>query len=154
DSGGERFIFTRVFSLQGKLALSKISDTDGNTIHLAYDIASRITSVTDSSGRIIRFTYDGANHILSVDVSHPGLNQPPFTLAFFEYSASGELAAAYDPAGRVTRYEYDSHFLVALTNVWGGTQYFAYDDNGWAVATWRSDATEVRLIRRTRDTTA
>ncbi|MBZ5653763.1 MAG: DUF6531 domain-containing protein [Acidobacteriia bacterium] len=154
DSEGQRFVFARVSSLLDKLALSEISNLDGISIRLDYDIAGRITAVIDNSGRIIRFTYDGASHILSIDVWHPSVNQPPFTLAFFEYNASGDLVTAYDLAGRATRYEYDSHFLVAVTNAWGGTQYLAYDDNGLAVATWRSDGTEVRLIRRTSDTTA
>lgn len=128
------------------LRLHSREDVDGNRTQYLYS-GDALTGILNSSNRLLKFFYDWSGRIIEARFSHPSL-RTEVTLALYRYDMSGDLAEAVDRSGLPVRYEYDRHFLVAITNRKGGRTYFAYDNEGAAVARWRSDGGRYRYFRR------
>jgi RHS repeat-associated protein len=121
-------------------------DIDGNRIDYFYS-GDVVTGIRGSSNRLLKFSYDFSGRIIGLQFSHPSLSSD-ITLAIYRYDSRGDLVEAVDRSGFPIQYEYDHHFLVAITNRKGGRTYLAYDSDGSGIARWRSDGGRFRYVRR------
>ncbi|MDO8803425.1 MAG: RHS repeat-associated core domain-containing protein [Elusimicrobiota bacterium] len=118
---GSRYVF------DGNGALQKITDTNGNTINLAY-ADGKLTKITDPAGRVFAFSYDSGGRIAAI--AGPG-NQT----VSYGYSASGDLENVGYPGGKYGAYEYDEPHLLASyddskSQTGMPTGIYEYDDLG------------------------
>lgn len=105
---------TEFFNAQGKL--SQITDRNGNSVTLQYDLSNRLISVTDAVGRITQFTYNAAGKVSLV-------TDPIGRKASFSYDANNNLVSTTDMAGNVSTFTYNgTSYMTSLTTPNGTTQ--------------------------------
>jgi YD repeat-containing protein len=137
---------------EGGRGLARIVSTRGrnrhNEIRYQYEVvdgAARLVAVVDSGGRTVRFGYDAAGRLAKVFLPHPDVRDEWVLHASYNYSDVGDLIAATDAEGAVTRYAYDrrSHLLVQETDGNGLSFYWMYDgrsSGARCVRTWGDGA--------------
>ncbi len=116
------------FNSDGRLA--SITDSDGNTLTIAYDSAGFLTSITDANGRTVNLSKGANGHVESMT---------DFTGRTYRYAydAAGNLTSVTDPMGAIVRYEYDARGrLLKMVDSLGKTvRTITYDGEG-RVATY------------------
>jgi RHS repeat-associated protein len=127
-----------------RLVLTKWEDGCGNALRFEYDRDGRLDVLTDTMERRFRFTYNGDGRIQEIALLKGASQKSQLRLVLYQYAADGKLAAAIDPLDHASRYEYDSHLMVAYTNRNGGRYLAQYDKKGRCTRTWREDG---RLVR-------
>lgn len=97
--------------------LTAISDRNGNSLSLTYDITGRLLRVTDSVGHYLQLTYNPEGKIVTVtDDSNRTL--------LYGYDPAGNLSNYIDPVGNQTFYFYDNdHDLVNVIDPNGTVQF-------------------------------
>ncbi len=92
----------RVFDLDLTQGLTRLADTNGNTLQISG------TSITHSSGRSIAWSRDGAGRITT-------LTDPLGESIGYSYDAAGDLVAVTDRENQTTRFTYNgSHGLLTI----------------------------------------
>ncbi|MEO7330857.1 MAG: DUF6531 domain-containing protein, partial [Minicystis sp.] len=118
-------------------SLVRITDHCWNAVDLSYR-EGRLSEVTDSGGRVLRFTCT-AGRLTAIRLRHEKTESGWLDLVRYQYDTEGRLAAAVDPKGNASRYEYQGGVLVKETNRNGLSFHFEYDwyhPEGWCERTW------------------
>jgi len=135
--------------------LTSLTQSNGESLTIAYNLAGRIQSVTDSDGRQTLFTYDASNeHLISVRgydgrvtsytyvsgqgaASEHALSQITFaagTHRYFMYDAEGRLAStSRDGGAEAIHFNYDLEGTVTAMDALGNPSQFFFDDWGQIV---------------------
>jgi RHS repeat-associated protein len=88
-----------VYRFDASGGLVSVTDINANTLTVARDAQSRVTSVTDEAGRQLTFTYD-ATRLVSV-------TGPDAKSVTFGFDADGRLNKVTDQSGEFVTYVYD-----------------------------------------------
>ncbi len=132
---GRAYHFEPVPGAAASHPLVRITDRCDNAIELRYD-RGQLQAVTDSVGRQLDFASSGGR-LRAIRLRRG--NEPWADLVHYQYDREGRLAAAVDPLGHATRYDYRGGVMVKETNRNGLSFYFefdAYEPEGWCVRTW------------------
>ena len=115
------------FAVTGKL--SGITDRNGNTTNLIYDILGNLIQVTDAGGRSLIFLYDSSTRIIQI-------TDPAGRTQFFQYDSGNNLVGMIDPAGGNTTWTYDVNHRVLLITLPNGQTLLqnSYDGGGRVVS--------------------
>ena len=113
--------------------LTSISDLNGNTITLSYDISNDLDYITDTMGRVIDISVDAQHRITS-------LTDPIGRMIEYEYDTNGDLIKATDARLNFEQYTYDAlHQMETVIDKRGNTKLtMTYDAS--RVVTSQSDA--------------
>jgi len=89
---GTQWFYTQVPSNTSFYRPTKIEDTNGNYITIAYSTASgadkqAISTITDTIGRLITFAYNGTHELTGITVTPPGGTAK--TVAYFNWAQIG-----------------------------------------------------------------
>ncbi|TWO70301.1 hypothetical protein FN976_15015 [Caenimonas sedimenti] len=128
ESGGG-FVYTRAFDetryrFEGS-RLADITQRNGWTMSLSYDLAGNLVRVSNAFGRALQFTYAGSRLT--------GATAPDGSTVGYAYDAQGRLSGVTFPDGKTRQYHYeDTRFAAALTGI--------TDENGQRYATFTYDA--------------
>ncbi|QXD13880.1 hypothetical protein GQ464_010400 [Rhodocaloribacter litoris] len=136
-----RYVFPKSQGRGGTLYPERIEDPYGNHVQFVY-AGTRPLRLIDAEGRQVHFSYDG-NRIAAVQVTD---GREVVRRRTYRYDFHGDLVAVEDGAGRVWRFEYQSHLLVACTDRLGGRQYAQYDADRRCIAIWQADGSAVRHL--------
>lgn len=124
--------------------LSKITDANGNSVNMTYDILNRLSTLSDDLGNTTTYQYDAAgnltretdpngnNKYYSYDASNRlTAVQIPVGTWQYAYDGAGNFISMRDAKGNLYRYTYDvSGRLMQETDPLGNATNYAYDDNG------------------------
>ncbi|MYM90379.1 hypothetical protein GTP91_24805 [Rugamonas sp. FT82W] len=91
---------TRTTVKDSRGLLTRVTDTDNNSLSYQYDANGNLTQTTDPQGNLTTYVYDALNHRLSS--SDPDLGKWNYV-----YDVLGELIQQTDPKGQVTTMAYD-----------------------------------------------
>lgn len=111
---------------------------DGHERRYDYE-NGRLARVHDGAGRTLHFQYNARGLLDRIHLPHPDRSSEWMLAARFEYSKEGDLLAAHDSVGGVTRYQYIEHLLTVETNRNGLSFRFAYDggdSSARCIRTW------------------
>ena len=112
---------TYVFNADGRIIAEQ--DRNGIPTTFSYNASGQLATVTDVSGRTVTFTYNATGFVSQV-------TNPAGQHITYGYT-SKTLVWVTDPAGRITRYSYDSsHRLVSETDPTGGVTTTHYNSAG------------------------
>ena len=118
------YVFPRDATLPREALVERLEDACGNSLRFIRD-ADGLRAMVESAGRRIEvISKAGLVRELHMQVSE---HRPPHVLARFEYSAEGELLAAYDALGKALRFEYEHRRLIRHTNRNGLSFHYEYD---------------------------
>ncbi|WP_298315320.1 DUF6531 domain-containing protein [uncultured Aquimarina sp.] len=106
-----------------EIKLSKISNTDGATIHFQY-INTRLHRIVDTIGRVIKFHANENNLISKITLHHKGKEK---TLVKYAYNDAKDMVVITDALGQTTRATYKNHLMFSKTDRNGQTYYWEYD---------------------------
>lgn len=140
---------------RGLARLARVARRGGGVIELHRDEHARLRELRVDDRPIVAFEHDDQGRIES-------LWRPLGTRlqrhARFEYSAEGDLVAAFDADDRSRRYVYSGHLLVVETDREGASFHYGYDahgpaarcvrawgDDGWLDRTFDYDGPHVRV---------
>ena len=128
----------------GQSRLTHIRNPTNQSVGFDYDGTFCLQSVRTSEGRWLRFEHDANGKLKRVIVPVPagGADAGWYDKVTYSYSASGDLVAATDSAGKAKRYEYDAHLLVTETDRDDNVFYFQYDgrdSTARCIRTWGDD---------------
>ena len=108
------------YACNGSAVLSSITDTNNNTVTLAYDGIGHLASITDVAGRSTTFAYNSDNQVSTI-------TDPLGRLIHFTYE-NGNMRTSTDLAEVTTTFTYDAtNFLTSMSTPLGATS-FAYQD--------------------------
>ncbi len=128
----EKLTFTAPTTATAGLLIAQ-ADRNGYTTSLTYTTpltTPLLSRVTDAAGRSLIFSYDGSNHITKI-------SDPIGRTTVFTYdNGTGDLIAAQDVGGAVTRFTYapGTHLLQTMTDPNNGTVTNAYDSYGRVIS--------------------
>lgn len=106
------------FNAAGKLG--EITDLNGNTLTMVYDMSGNLATVIDPAGRITTFTHNGGKRLVNI-------NDPAGNNYSFSYGGNG-LASITRPDGGIWRYSYDSdYYLISKTDPIGRKTTYVYN---------------------------
>jgi len=98
------------------------------TTYDAYDADGRVTQMTDSKGVASTFSYDSRGRILTL-AQQPNVGATRLTQ--YTYTASGDIASATFPDGRMLTYAYSAaRKLLSITDNAGNVVQYSYDLKG------------------------
>ena len=126
--GGDRSLWSRVYSYSAEGALVRSEDSAIGTTHYTYDAAHRLATARNPGGEEQTFAYDAADNL----VQQPGLKDLLMASGNRLASANGD------------RFEYNDRNDVALREGRGGATHFHYDARDMLVrcetrsGTWRA----------------
>jgi YD repeat-containing protein len=89
--------------------LTSLTHSDGQSLRIAYNTASRITSVADSAGRQTTFTYDATNEHLQSTTEFDG------RVTHYTYATDHALTSVQNPDGTIDNFAYDTQGRLART---------------------------------------
>lgn len=127
--------FVHYFGLvDGAYRLQFVRYRNRGYLSLQYD-RGRLARVIDSVGRVVLFEGNRDGRIESISVPDPrGIR---LFFARYAYDNEGNLVAATDGDGNMTRYAYDDHHrMTRLEYPSGITFHFVYDAQGRCIETW------------------
>jgi RHS repeat-associated protein len=112
----------------GVARVVRTTDRSGDAeIVYTYDDRAHLVAVRDSGGRPVRLENDGAGRLARVLLPDPDTPDRWAPAVEFAYSEDGDLIAARDALGNVTRYAYDAHLMVQESDRNGQSFYWIYD---------------------------
>jgi len=104
--------------------ITRITDTVGRDVNLAYDAENRITLITDPIGRTVDYTYDAHGDL----VSSTDMNGNATT---FTYDADHQLLTVVDPRGNTVvanTYDEQKRVVTSQQDAKGGQTTYDYDE--------------------------
>ncbi len=115
--------------------LTKISDTYGRIVTLAYNAQNKLTSVTDPLARVTTLQYDSTGHKL-IQLADPTVGTDPTHKPIqYTYNLFYQLTGKTDQAGRTFSYGYTSGFPglpVAVQDSRGAARSTLSNPNNWS----------------------
>lgn len=118
DKSGNRSHFTKVVPGKEIWHLTKITDTEGNSIDITVDQNGAITKVTDGANQVITITYAGENvekitdssgKVTTYGYSNSNLTQIKYSdnkYSYYTYDSQNKLTSAKNIDGMKIGYEY------------------------------------------------
>ncbi|GAB3955155.1 hypothetical protein GCM10028805_41840 [Spirosoma harenae] len=124
--------------------VSRITDANGTTLEMTYDLLNRTKTVKDAQGHTVSYDYDAVGNVLkeidpngnSKEYSYDGLNRLirvklPVGTWSYDYDGLGNLLKMTDANGHITKYTYDKNSqLIKETDPLGHSVGYSYDVNG------------------------
>jgi RHS repeat-associated protein len=107
--------FDRIIGFSNVAGLTAITDRNGNSVTITRVNSNpssfgQITRIAESAGRAITLAYDGAGRIQAI-------TDPLARTVHYTYDPQGRLETVTDQAGGVTRYAYDgAHRITSITD--------------------------------------
>lgn len=117
-------------------------------VRYEFSADGRILDVGDGNGDHIRYVYDGSNRISTVYEPRSCSYPPATTCRTFKFSyPSGQETDVVDPAGRTTKYKFDTSspkHLIEVDNPDGSKEYYSYGGCTGASANQLCQVTDLR----------
>jgi RHS repeat-associated protein len=126
-----KFGMVYLFENPAHKKLTKLTDTNANSLTLNYDGNGQLTQITDASGRSVTLEYTNNRLVKLKDA-----NITPNRIVEVGYDANENLTSIKDIGGGVTRYEYSpDHLLTKVTDTNGISTNLVYNNGVIASAT-------------------
>ena len=125
-------------------SVSKVTDPNGNTLDMTYDLMNRVKTVKDAQGNTASYDYDAVGNLIKEtnpngtinEYGYDGLNRLasvklPVGIWQYEYDGQSNLIKMTDANGHLTRYAYNKrNRLITETDPAGNSIGYDYDLNG------------------------
>ncbi|MEY2493785.1 MAG: hypothetical protein QOJ45_277 [Verrucomicrobiota bacterium] len=116
--------FTRKYTHNSKLLLTKVVDENNNATTHTYDTAGQRLTSTDPLDHTTTYTYDPQGHVSTV-------TDPSGAVTQMQYDAQGNLSHVIDALNQTATYTFDSNSnVLSSTDAKGQTATFTYNAGG------------------------
>ena len=119
--------------------LYAIFGATGHSIEFQYSKSGRLSRVIDSGGRRLNLAYNITNRLHSVSIMDDNHKPQGKPLVQYRYSDHGDLISVVDAAGHAQHFEYQNHIITKRATKDGFNFYFQwdrYDLHGKCVRHW------------------
>jgi len=129
----------RVFSYTSG-SLTSVSDRNGNTTNLSYDVAGRLTTVTDPVSRHLYFSYSGSSLLVTGITSDFGVSLS------YSYDNQGRLTQVTEPDLSTLLFQYNNQSLITSVTDSAGKILEAHTYDGFGRGATASRANGVEAV--------